>query len=218
MCAKKKSMIYDSDKWLKPYKSVIDRRNRMIMDLKARYSVDGSLAAGINNHVYYGMHKDGKGNWVFREWAPNANKIYLIGDFNNWKRTEAYALKPVGGGNWEITLPEMFLDHCTLYKLYIEWPGGGAERIPAYTTRAVQDPVSKQFCAQVWDPQPYKWRNPSPGKRPHPLIYECHIGMATEELKVGTFEEFRLNVLPKVAELGFDTLQIMALQEHPYYG
>ena len=114
MCAKKKNMIYDSDKWLKPYKGVIDRRNKMIMELKDRYSVDGSLAAGINNHMYYGMHKDGKGNWVFREWAPNANKIYLIGDFNNWKRTEAYALKPIGGGNWEITLPEMFLEHCTL--------------------------------------------------------------------------------------------------------
>ena len=77
MSAKKKSMIYDSDKWLKPYKAVIDRRNRMILDLKERFSVEGSLAKGINNHVYYGMHKTEKGDWVFREFAPNANKIYL---------------------------------------------------------------------------------------------------------------------------------------------
>ena len=219
MCAKKKNkMIYDADKWLQPYKDVIDRRHKMIQDLKDRYSVNGSLSKGINNHVFYGMHRDDKGNWVFREWAPNATKIYLIGDFNNWKRNEAYALKPIGGGNWEIVLSEMFLDHCSLYKLYIEWPGGGAERLPAYTTRAVQDPVTKQFCAQVWDPQPYQWKNQAPGKRPHPLIYECHIGMAAEEEKVGTFEEFRKNVLPRVADLGYDTLQIMALQEHPYYG
>ena len=218
MCAKKKKMIYDHDKWLLPYKDVIDRRHKMINDLKDRFSVDGSLAKGINNHNYYGMHRDDKGNWIFREFAPNANKIYLIGDFNNWKRSEAYALKPIGGGNWEIVLPPMFLEHCSLYKLYIEWPGGGAERIPAYATRAVQDPENKQFCAQVWDPVPYQWKNGNPGKRPHPLIYECHIGMATEEEKVGTFEEFRLNVLPKVADLGYDTLQIMALQEHPYYG
>ena len=218
MCAKKK-MIYSSDKWLLPYKDVIDRRNRMILDLKDRLSVDGSLSKGMNNHIYYGMHRDAQGNWVFREWAPNANKIYLIGDFNNWKRSDAYALRPLGGGDWEIVLPSMFLEHGTLYKLYIEWPGGGAERIPAYVTRAVQDPVTKQFCAQVWDPAvPYVWRHKKPGKRPHPLIYECHIGMAAEEEKVGTFDEFRLNVLPKVAELGYDTLQIMALQEHPYYG
>ena len=220
MCAKKKKkMIYDHDEWLLPYKDVIDRRHEMIMDLKKRMSVDGSLSKGLNNHMYYGLHRDGRGNWVFREWAPNATKIYLIGEFNNWKRTEAYALKPLGGGNWEIVLPAMFLEHGTLYKLYIEWKGGGAERIPAYVTRAVQDPVTKTFCAQVWDPfEKYEWKNGKPGKRPHPLIYECHIGMAAEEEKVGTFEEFRTNVLPKVAELGYDTLQIMALQEHPYYG
>ena len=217
--AKKKKMIYDSDEWLLPFKDKIDERNEMILDLKERLSVDGSLSKGMNNHMYYGMHRDAKGNWIFREWAPNATKIYIIGEFNNWKRTEAYALKPIGGGNWEIVLPSMFLDHGTLYKLYIEWKGGGAERLPAYLTRAVQDPVTKTFCAQVWDPvTPYEWKNPGPGKRLHPFIYECHIGMAAEEEKVGTFEEFRLNVLPKVAELGYDTLQIMALQEHPYYG
>ena len=219
MCARKKKMIYDDDKWLKPYKDVIDRRHEMILDLKERMSVDGSLSKGMNNHVYYGMHRNAEGNWVFREWAPNATKIYLIGEFNNWKRTEAYALRPLGGGNWEIEIPSMFLDHGTLYKLYIEWKGGGAERLPAYLTRAVQDPHTKQFCAQVWDPaKPYEWKNAKPGGRRHPLIYECHIGMAAEEEKVGTFEEFRLDVLPKIADLGYDTIQIMALQEHPYYG
>ena len=219
MSAKRKKMIYDYDEWLMPYKDVIDRRHEMILETKERMSVDGSLSKGMNNHMYYGLHRDDKGNWVFREWAPNATKIYIIGEFNNWKRSDIYALKPIGGGNWEIVLPNMFLDHGTLFKLYIEWKGGGAERLPAYVTRTVQDPHTKSFCAQVWDPvKPYVWKNKKPGKRPHPLIYECHIGMATEEEKVGTFEEFRLNVLPQVAELGYDTLQIMALQEHPYYG
>ena len=212
-------MIYDSDEWLLPFKDVIDRRHEMILEMKERMSVDGLLCKGMNNHMYYGLHKDDKGNWVFREWAPNATKIYLVGEFNNWKRSDIYAMKPIGNGNWEIVLPSMFLDHGTLFKLYIEWKGGGAERLPAYATRTVQDPQTKTFCAQVWDPaKPYEWKNDKPGKRPHPLIYECHIGMAAEEEKVGTFEEFRLNVLPKVAELGYDTLQIMALQEHPYYG
>ena len=212
-------MIYDHDEWLEPYKEVIDRRHEMILEMKERMAVDGKLSKGMNNHMYYGLHRDAAGNWIFREWAPNATKIYIIGEFNNWKRTEAYALKPIGGGNWEIVLPAMFLDHGTLYKLYIEWKGGGAERLPAYVTRTVQDPNTKTFCAQVWDPaKPYEWRNAKPGKRTSPFIYECHIGMAAEEEKVGTFEEFRLNVLPKVADLGYDTLQIMALQEHPYYG
>ena len=210
-------MIYDQDPYLLPFKDAIDVRHKRIEESKAFFAVDGSLSKGINNHLYYCLHKE-DGFWVLREWAPNANRIYLIGDFNNWKRTSAYELRPIGGGNWEIRIPEMFLSHGALYKLFIEWPGGGGERIPAYATRAVQDPETKVFCAQVWDPKPYQWKHKRAGKRPNPLIYECHIGMSGEEEKVSTFEEFRLNVLPRIASLGYDTIQIMALQEHPYYG
>ncbi len=215
---KAEKMLYDSDPWLMPFKDAIDARKARIEEARDRISVGGSLSHGVNNHMYYGLHKTEDGGWVFREWAPNATKLYLIGEFNNWRRSEAYALKPVGSGNWEISLGSMFLSHGTLYKLFVEWPGGGAERLPAYVTRAVQDPHTKTFCAQVWDPEPYVWKNGKSGKREHPFIYECHIGMATEEERVGTFEEFRRDVLPKVADLGYDTIQIMALQEHPYYG
>ncbi|MGM9742479.1 MAG: alpha-amylase family glycosyl hydrolase [Candidatus Cryptobacteroides sp.] len=211
--------IYETDPYLGPYKEKILARHERIEAARKKISVGGKLSDGLNNHLYYGLHKDGNGFWVFREWAPNANRIYLTGEFNNWKRTTAYQLQPVGNGNWEIRLPEMFLHHGQLYKLFIEWPGGGAERLPAYVRRVVQDPVTKVFCAQVWDPeQKYEWKHPSPGPRPHPLIYECHIGMSSEQEKVATFEEFRRDVLPHVRDLGYDTLQIMALQEHPYYG
>ena len=216
---KKIPMIYESDAWLAPYRDAIDRRHQRILEARADIEQDGSLSKGINSYLYYGMHKTAEGDWIFREWAPNATKIYLIGEFNNWKRTEAYALKPVGSGNWEIRVSSMFISDKTLYKLYIEWPGGGGERLPAYTTRAVQDPETKLFVAQVWDPdKPYRWKHGKPGRREHPFIYECHIGMSSEEEKVATFSEFRENVLPKIIRDGYDTIQIMALQEHPYYG
>ena len=209
--------IYQTDPWLEPYAKAIEARHERILAEKRKLAGDGPLGDAANNHLYYGLHhtKDG---WVIREWAPNASRIYLIGDFNNWKRTPDYALQPVGSGNWELRLGEMFLSHGCLYKLWIEWPGGGGERIPAYATRVVQDPETKVFCAQVWDPVPYEWKHRTPGKRPHPLIYECHIGMSGEKEGVSTFDEFRTNVLPRVKRLGYDTLQIMALQEHPYYG
>ena len=207
------------DPYLEPFEEAIEARHKRIMDARDQFSVDGSLSEGLNNHLYYGLHRTDDGGWVFREWAPHANRIYLIGEFNNWKRTSAYALSPTGSGNWEIKLPEMFLHHGELYKLFIEWPGGGGERLPSYVRRVVQDPVTKVFSAQVWDPAvPYVWKNEGPGPRPHPLIYECHIGMSSEEEKVATFEEFRVNVLPHVHALGYDTIQVMALQEHPYYG
>ena len=212
-------MLYDSDPYLMPFKAAIDGRHKAILACREKLSRGKTLNDAVNNHLYYGLHKTAEGGWVLREWAPNASRIYLIGECNNWKRTDAYALHPVGGGNWELTIPGMFLSHGMLYKLFIEWPGGGGERLPAYVTRCVQDPDTKVFCAQVWDPaEPYVWKHKGPGKRPHPLIYECHIGMSSEEEKVASFEDFRRDVLPKVAELGYDTLQIMALQEHPYYG
>lgn len=216
----KTKMIYDDDPWLKPYSEAIDARHEHILEEKERISGGGgTVSAGINNHLYYGLHKRKDGSWVFREWAPNAVKIYLIGEFNNWKKTEAYALHAVGGGNWEIVVDSMFLSHGMLYKLYVEWHGGAGERIPAYATRAVQDPETKAFSAQVWDPaKPYRWKNPDPPARKTPLIYECHIGMSSEQEKVATFSEFRRDVLPYIASLGYDTIQIMALQEHPYYG
>ena len=215
--------IYESDPWLKPFKTAIDERHERIaaaaekLEKNAGGSAAHSVAHAANNHLYYGLHRTGTG-WVFREWAPNATRIYLIGEFNNWKKAEAWALRPVGGGNWEISVAGPFMKHGELYKLFIEWPGGGGERIPAYATRVVQDPVTKVFSAQVWDPAPYKWRNDRVFDRAHPYIYECHIGMSGEEEKVSTFTEFKENVLPRVKALGYDTLQIMALQEHPYYG
>ena len=213
----KQKKIYETDPWLEPFREAIDARHKRILADKRKLCGDRRLSESVNNHLFYGLHRQ-NGGWVFREWAPNATRIYLVGDFNNWKRTSAYALNPVGEGNWELELPDYFLHHGDLYKLWIEWPGGGAERLPAYATRVVQDEATKLFSAQVWDPEPYRWKSRKPGKRPHPFIYECHIGMSSEQEKVATFEDFRTTVLPRVKRLGYDVLQIMALQEHPYYG
>ena len=211
--------IYKTDPWLAPFKEAIEARHERILGMKRHIAGDGLLKDAVNNHMYYGLHRCDDGSWVFREWAPNATKIYLIGDCNNWKKTDAYSLKPIGQGNWELKIPELFLNHGELYKLYIEWPGGAGERLPSYATRVIQDEVTKVFSAQVWSPaKPYVWKHGHAGKRPHPMIYECHIGMSSEKEKVASFEDFRTEVLPQVKELGYDTIQIMALQEHPYYG
>ena len=223
--------IYETDPWLAPFKDAVEERCARI-DAAERAIIahcgGRTLRDSINNHLYYGLHRTPSGGWVIREWAPNATRIFLIGDFNNWHRSPSYALSPIGSGNWELYLDGLFLGHGDLYKLYIEWPGGGGERIPAYCTRLVQDPDTKVFSAQVWDPpHPYRWVHPwsgdgTPGgkrlSRPHPLVYECHVGMSSERPEVATFDSFREEVLPRVKALGYDTLQIMALQEHPYYG
>ena len=148
--------IYEIDPWLEPFKEAIDARHERILADKKKIAGRGTrISKSINNHLYYPLHRDA-GGWVIREWAPNAHRIYLIGDFNNWKRTEAYEFKPVGNGNWELRVPDLCIHHGDLYKLWVEWAGGGGERIPAYVTRVVQDPETKVFSAQVWDTPAYK--------------------------------------------------------------
>ena len=137
--------IYKTDPWLEPYKEAIEARHERILKARSRIVPEkaSSLSEGVNNHLYYGLHKEPDGSWVIREWAPNASRVYLIGEFNNWKRASAYEFKVAGAGNWELRLDSMFLSHGELYKLFIEWPGGGGERIPAYCRRLVQDPTTK---------------------------------------------------------------------------
>ena len=211
-------MLYDSDSLLLPYKGIIEERHRLCQE-KARMLQGNAprLADNCNSHLYYGLHLS-QGQWLLREWAPNATAIYLLFDGNSWQRNSRYAFKKIDGENWELSLPEEELSHGTLYKLLVEWPGGSGERLPSHTTRAVQDPYTKVFTAQVWQPAPYQWQHPRPEAEGAPLIYEAHIGMATEQQKVSTFVEFRLFVLPRIAQLGYNVLQLMAIQEHPYYG
>jgi len=210
--------IVKLDSYLAPFTQVILERMKRVQEKKNELSPKSKLSSFATGHLYFGIHCI-NGNWVFREWAPNATDIFLIGDFNNWKESEQYRFKSIGNGNWELNLKSDLIHHKDLYKLSMHWPDGQGERIPAYTTRAVQDDKTKLFSAQVWFPETeYVWNNSSPLKNDPPFIYEAHIGMATEDYRVGTYKEFRENVLPKIIKAGYNTLQLMAIQEHPYYG
>lgn len=169
-----------------------------------------------NGYLYYGLHRY-PDKWVLREWAPNALEIYLIGDFNNWQQRKEFAFYETYNGNWEIELPLDSLKQGMLYKLWIKWDDGAGERIPAYCRRVVQDDVNKIFSAQVWTHE-YQWKYKESVQVKNPLIYEAHIGMAGEEEAVSTYIHFREKILPYIAKMGYNTIQLMAIQEHPYYG
>ena len=212
--------ILQNDPWLQPYKEVIDKRHRMVAEKETELTKnDGSLSSFASGYLYFGLHRIPRG-WVFREWAPNATEIFLIGNFSNWQEEERFRLTRLENGIWEIRLKNCELSHLDLYKLSMHWDGGQGERIPAWATRVVQDEKTGIFSAQVWQPEsPYKFKKKRFTPHTSPLlIYECHIGMAQEEGKVGSYQEFRQNVLPRIIADGYNTIQIMAIQEHPYYG
>ncbi len=217
-----KLRLVKNDPWLEPFESAINGRHRHALEKVKQLTDNGrkTLSDFASGYLYFGLHRTDTG-WVFREWAPNATEIYLIGSFNNWEERPEFKLKPIKKtGNWEIKLRPGLLKHGDLYKLKIYWKDGCGERIPAWATRVVQDEQTKIFSAQVWEPsKPYKFKKRvfKPNTSPL-LIYECHIGMAQEEEKVGTYNEFREKVLPRIIEDGYNCIQIMAVQEHPYYG
>ena len=213
--------LIKNDPWLAPYKEAIEGRYQYVVNKEKNLTGNGrqTLSEMASGYLYFGLHKT-KSGWVFREWAPNATAIYMIGTFNEWKKDDRYKLQRLGNGIWEIALAEGLLRHEDLFKLLVEWEGGCGERIPAWIRRVVQDENTKIFSAQVWNPEkPYVFKHKRFKPNVSPLlIYECHIGMASNEEKVGSYDEFRRMVLPRIAKEGYNAIQIMAIQEHPYYG
>jgi len=212
--------IVKNDEWLSPYEQAIQGRHDHALYKMNELAGKGTLSDFADGYLFFGLHRTPR-QWVLREWAPNATEIYLIGTFNDWKELPEFAFKRIEGtGNWELKLSSKVLKHLDLYKLSIHWNGGQGERVPAWAQRVVQDEDTKIFSAQVWSPaKAYEWKKANFRPKRGPLfIYECHIGMAQDAEKVGTYNEFRENVLPRVIADGYNCIQIMAIAEHPYYG
>jgi 1,4-alpha-glucan branching enzyme len=214
---KKEYRIIQLDPYLRPFAE--DIRLRMSRYEKTRRRLTGggaSLASAVNGALYYGFHP-AEGGWVYREWAPNAQAIALMGDFNQWS-DQTHPMRRLERGDWELFV-EGPIPHGSRVRLKLKANDRFYERIPLYCKRVVQSPVSGRFDGVIWSPPvPYPWqdRGFTPAK---PLyLYECHIGMSSEQPKVASFAEFADQTLPRVKKLGYTAIQIMAIMEHPYYG
>ncbi len=213
--------ITEIDPWLAPHSGDIELRMNRFKE--KRYQLVGnaeSLVEFANGYLYFGFHRT-KNGWVFREWLPGADEVRLIGDFNQWNR-ESHPLDRGENGVWEIALKgKNSLENGQHIKILVRRGDSWFERLPAYSTRVSMDEKTNTLCTQVWVPEkPYQWTDGSfVAKSPDaPLIYEAHVGMGQDKEGIGTYREFAENVLPRIRELGYNTVQLMAVQEHPYYG
>ena len=212
--------ILTLDPLLKPYAAdVALRMERNAAVRKQLLGDSAALSAFANGYLYYGFHRTQAG-WVFREWAPGADAIHLIGDFNDWNRA-SHPLRRLDGGVWEIELSGAdALKHGQHVKLQITRGGRSFDRIPAYIRYTVQDPLTHQLTGVIWAPErPFQWTDGGYGrKKISPLmIYEAHIGMAQEREGIGTYREFADFNLERIKSLGYNAVQLMAVMEHPYY-
>jgi 1,4-alpha-glucan branching enzyme len=222
-----KLSIIQEDSWLDPYaQDAYDRFERYKKARKEIEEAEGSLLNFAHGHYYYGINFDKEKNgWTYREWAPHAHQLYLTGDFNGWNRT-THKLERNEKGDWEIFLPhkeykDTFV-HGSKVKVNVQGNNGSNDRIPVYIRKVIQDAETWDFSGQLWFPEkPFDWTDQdfslSENLR-QPVIYECHVGMAQEREGVGTYREFADQILPRIKEGGYNAIQTMAIQEHPYYG
>lgn len=209
--------LLDFDPWLEPHKAEIIARTELIDEKKQRYLNKNSLDESSLGHLYFGLHKTDEG-WVLREWAPNASKLFLVGDFNDWNDNAAFEFKKIDNGNWELYLPAAAIKSGQNYKLHLYHDDESVYRIPAYARYVTQNESTKAFHATVFEDAFYWSDDKFKPTSTQPLIYEAHIGMASKEEAVASYVNFTKEVLPRIKAAGYNTVQLMAIAEHPYYG
>ena len=205
--------ILDYDPYLEPFKEDLSLRLFEFARTKKRLlGTDGSLVDFANGYKYFGFQQESK-HWTFREWAPNAKRAWLVGDFNNWENN--FELKQAYGGTWEISIPGM-LPVGSKVKIKLLLPSGETVyRVPSYIMFAV--PNERHELDGVIVQPKYDWKNKAPQLKEAPLIYEAHIGISTEDYKINSYKEFTRDVLPRIKKAGYNTIQLMAIMEHPLY-
>jgi 1,4-alpha-glucan branching enzyme len=221
----KKLGLIQQDPWLEPSEQdIIDRYKRFEDRLNNIEDSFESLDSFADGYKYLGINYDSsRKGWVYREWAPQAQALYLVGDFNNWEKY-SHPLTKDQFGVWELFLPESdyhktFI-HGSKIKVLVVSQMGEHYRIPAYIQRVIQDEDTKNFSGQVWLPKQFPWKGDKFKlvENTDLFIYEGHVGMAQEKEGVGTYKEFTKNILPRIKDAGYNAIQLMAIQEHPYYG
>ncbi len=161
----------------------------------------------------------------FTVWAPNAQRVSVVGDFNDWDGRRHPMRKLHGAGVWELFLPRV--GPGALYKYEMLGPSG--ELLPlkadpvAWATQ-----VPPQTASIVVDDAPYPWTDAayleSRGGRlanDAPIsVYEVHAGSWSPAAAMGVDSWDRLadQLVPYAAEMGFTHLELMPIMEHPFGG
>ncbi|KAK0634782.1 alpha-glucan branching enzyme [Bombardia bombarda] len=215
------------DPWLSPFQDSLKRRYTKAQDwIKKVDETEGGLEKFSRGADNFGLHMSKNNSITYREWAPNAVRASLIGDFNNWNR-ESHPMKKNDFGVFELTIPptstgEAAIPHNSKIKVTLELPTAEwVDRIPAWIKYVTQDlSVSPAYDARFWNPPAagrYVFKHARPKKPESLRVYEAHVGISSPELRVATYKEFTHNMLPRIKSLGYNVIQLMAVMEHAYY-
>ncbi|MBR6027855.1 MAG: alpha amylase C-terminal domain-containing protein [Clostridia bacterium] len=208
--------IMETNPELKPFESDLKLRMTRYEEKLKQLTAGKTLKEFANAHAWFGFHQTDEG-WVYREWAPAADQVYLTGDFNSWHWID-HPLTRLDNGCWELKLPADTLREGSKVMTIVRNGDQLTQHLPLYTRRATQDWVTQSWCCEVVADKPYPWTDQGFTPDKTPLIYEAHVGMSSEESRIATYRDFADTVLPHVVDAGYNTIQLMAVMEHPYYG
>ncbi|WFB34730.1 1,4-alpha-glucan branching protein GlgB [Kiritimatiellota bacterium B12222] len=171
---------------------------------------------------------DGVSGVKFAVWAPCAERVSVIGDFNRWDG-RVHCMQTLGAsGIWVLFIPGLALGD--LYKFEIRGQGGGLNhKADPY---AFSGELRPRTASRVWDVHAYEWQDSKwmeeRKAQPNPLnqpisIYECHLGSWKRVKENGeerflTYHELADDLLPYVKSLGFTHIEVMPITEHPFDG
>lgn len=222
--------VFTDDPYLVPFKAeILGRKLKFEQKCEEISQKEGGLLqfadSGCNN---FGIIFNEHGAAV-KEWLPLAKEVFIVGDFNGWNLgshiMHKYLVDNEWYGVWEIFFPinddgTHKLKHNQKIKLYIlNDKNEFVYRNLAYAKVLVQDENTKVYDSLVYNPEnPYQYKNETPKTPKNLKIYEAHVGMSSEEERVSSYDEFRVNILPKIKAGGYNCIQLMAIMEHAYYG
>lgn len=218
--------VVELDPWLSPFKDALRKRyskaRNWISDIEKS---EGGLEKFSRGTEKFGFNVDKENNITYREWAPNAEKASLIGDFNDWSR-QTHPMKKNEFGVFEIVIPakdgQPAIQHNSKIKIMmVTKQGEEIYRIPAWIKYVTQDlSISPVYEGRFWNPpqaEKYVFKHARPKQPKSARVYEAHVGISSPELRVSTYKEFTANMLPRIKKLGYNVIQLMAIMEHAYY-
>lgn len=182
----------------------------------------GGLDKFTRGYEYFGHHVTPENGVIWKEWAPLAEGLFLKGDFNNWN-CMLHPFKSIGYGKWELYIPpnqdgSVPIKHGSSLKLVVQSKSGEMADRNSPWAKVVRRPEKvPQFHQIFWNAPKYVFKHPKPPPPDGFRIYECHVGIASWEGKVSSYQNFTHTMLPRIKNLGYNAIQIMAIMEHAYY-
>lgn len=208
---------------LKPFATDFQRRYKKFTQVLSDIGKsEGGIDKFSRGYESFGVHRCADGGIYCKEWAPGAEGVFLTGDFNGWNPF-SHPYKKLEYGKWELTIPpkqnKSPIPHGSKLKVVITSKSGEIlYRISPWAKYVVRENDNVNYDWIHWDPEdPYKFKHSRP-KKPRSLrIYESHVGISSHEGKIASYKHFTSNVLPRIKDLGYNCIQLMAIMEHAYY-